>query len=666
MKQIVWIIFVGFISGYFIGKIGAQDAVPTVANVPTIQLSPTSLHTIAPGTYASLVDISMQYNICPELIFAANVNSLLYYNVNGASREEIKGNYIFANLHDMQLVIPTGNPCYTIVDTHMQQQLSQIEQDYNVCIEEFYKLIRRSKDGRDIAFVRNDAPPCVNEQGQRLVYYRTPYTWLAGDYSTIPTITAPEDISALGYCLIDLLDTNKNVIFPHVNYYYPRNPVLPYIAGMKLFVPETARRCDYVPAETYNLYDVSQKYNVCMEAILDISDMDLYSSPSKASESIDDFYLSIPLDVPPCYSDDGQRLNVPEEKLYAPQTGEIFADVARKHNLCMDALWDANPVMNEWDSVSYRLPDVMFIPVKSPCKFTMSLTSRSNMTLMGVATMVNVCRNRIYDDNPHLGLVGTEEGDRGIYLFDEKIPSGKTITFREDRPPCYRMISQEHIDQIHYVCYAVPVTPGTDYSGHIPPINGSAQDDLPYCYETSPNMTVIYNNVSYTVYQQKTNDTYRAMGRCFGIDAEKLQEINQTIPDDTRPYSFYWLVFIPQPHKDCWMLTDDYQTYYQRYLEQGYRAGYLRDGIYAVNYQDTLGSIGRKFGYLPQWIADTNGISLSDPIYYLQELRMPPFPSLYTFLSIGGVAVGVGLIGGTLYGLRRWRRRRFMSKKKNG
>jgi LysM repeat protein len=96
-----------------------------------------------------------------------------------------------------------------------------------------------------------------------------------------------------------------------------------------------------------------------------------------------------------------------------------------------------------------------------------------------------------------------------------------------------------------------------------------------------------------------------------------------------------------------------------------YKAGYLIDGVYTVNYGDTLSSIGHKFGYLPQWIADANNLSDPEMIYFLQELKMPSFPSFYTLVPVGGAVGFTVLMSTAIYRLRRWRRNRYSSKKKN-
>jgi LysM repeat protein len=419
-----------------------------------------------------------------------------------------------------------------------------------------------------------------------------------------------------------------------------------YSVGTRFFIPENARRCEFAPIDGESLYSLSQKYNICMEDILDASNLSMYSKDFKER------FLAIPLDGVHCYDETGQRLNVPEESVYKPEDGESFLDVAREHNICIDGLWDSNPIMTRWDGASYRMPEVIFIPKVKTCKFTMTLTTQSNATLLGLAVLTNICRNRIEDTNPHLGV---SENSYGLG-FNEKIAVGQTVTL-PDRPPCYQLISQEYIEQIRYACYAVPVEPESDFTGHVPPVTASLEEALPNCYEITDGMTLFYDNAPYTLYEQRGSDI--VYSECTGIELNTLSRVNESLPV---PFiSARGSILVPQPHTDC-NIAEYRNTFLKRRQEQAYKAGYLIDGVYNVNYQETLSSIGRKFGYLSQWIADANGLSAPYTIYYLQELKLPSYPSLYTLGSAAGVIV---LASSAIYGVRRWFRRRTQGKKKN-
>jgi hypothetical protein len=646
-----------------IGHMGAQDQV-TIPDLASEWVETT--YNVPEGEVVNLFDIAIRFNICLTSLVASNERAFsqntslpeLYSHLLDHPSQAKQ--YMFFHSEGVKLSIPAHKSCYISVDTQNRTLLSQIEKEYNICIEEFYGLIHSSEDSKQIAYLPQDAPPCVNNKGQRLLYTQDQTDWVdewhVGDYQDSPLINAPEDVLTLRYCLGDLKRANPAVALPYEDSNRPGRVHFtwtlrgfPYMAGIRLFVPEGIRHCDFVQTQE-SLYSLSQQYNVCMEVILDASGMPLYPDHSEG------ILHSIPLDKTPCYDVHGQRLNVPEEMVYKPQAGESFLDIAQKYNICMDSLWDANPVMDYWDGASYRMPDVIFIPHVKPCEFTRTLTSRSNMSLLGLATLTNICRNQIDKVNPHLGL--SEADPQETYRFAEKIAAGKTIIIPE-RPPCYRLLSQESIEQIHYVCYVVPVTSESDFTGHIPPVNMSLQGDLPYCYEITEDMTVFYENTPYSLYNRRDYGYSNDIADCHGIEQGLMAQLNED-----KPWHMEGYFLIPQPHKEC-----DIEAYRdlarKRYQEQTYLAGYLIDGIYRVNYDDTLSSISRKYGYLPQWIADANGISLSDPIYFLQELKMPPYPSLYTLLPAGGAAGVIVLASGAIYGLRRWLRQRNQGKKKN-
>jgi LysM repeat protein len=687
MRLSVWGFIVASILMSVIGRVGAQDAVPTVAVEPTVQISnipslvseyPEQIYTIPENRGPSLQGISMELNICPEIIVKSNLDVMPErFRVAQASMEKIRTELIFEDLtypdhHSMTLKIPAHKPCYKKIDMPAAADLPQIEKDYNVCVEELLGWSVGYAESVSY-YMRLDVPPCINEQGQRLKYRPISFgdapvqvtRWYADGYSILSWIDSPEDFRSLGYCVNEIKAANPHIDLPqdYLNYqgnYRYNHYLIPQSLGIRIFIPQDVRHCDFVSGDDQSLYEVSQKYNVCMEVILESSNLTMYSESTSS-------VLSIPEDASPCYDEQGQRLNTSPESLYKPEIGKSFLEIAQEHHICMDALWDANPVMNYWDGMSYRFPEVMFIPDNPACEFTRSITSRSNMTLLGLAAMTNVCRNRIYDDNPHLDLVGTDSYSDGPYLYNERLPEGKTVNFRDDRPPCYRLTSQEKIEQIFYVCYAVPVNPKDDFTGHTPPVSFSDTLDLPYCYETSPDMTVIYENKPYTVYDPYPGETLYMIAECFGLDGDQLAEANKTVSKNGWPGPFWGAVFLPQPHaQDCWMLTDNNDVYWKGYRDQKYGVGWENAVFHTVQWGDTLNSIARQYGYLPSMIAAEN--DLEEP-YLLQtstRLRMPSFPSFYDIgkagLYVGGV--GIGMISFGVYRMRR-RYRNSKGKKKN-
>ena len=165
------------------------------------------------------------------------------------------------------------------------------------------------------------------------------------------------------------------------------------------------------------------------------------------------------------------------------------------------------------------------------------------------------------------------------------------------------------------------------------------------------------------------------LSQCFDVPCNQILSMDisdgsEWVIEPSLVEGSYWTgwALIPQPHENCPLLNPtDYSIRLTYYREMSYKAGYLIDGVYYVNYQDTLSSIGRTYGYLPSMIAAENGLIDLDTIAYMQALKMPTYPSLYTLASVVGAGGVIVLMSTGIYGLRRWihARTHARGKKKN-
>jgi hypothetical protein len=623
MRFYVWGLIAAVVVMSAIGRVGAQDAVPTVA---VEQQAITQ----------SLRDIVVKHNICPKDVLVAN-RSVFSADIAQYIENTTPRNVPWAEL-PVDIVIPPHEPCYYVVQASWKD-LPKLETEYNVCIEDFYDkgpTIRGSGDQETTWYLWREAPPCVNNQGQRLQYFDANLrTWDSAVYSDLPFVIATADIIELGICLNDLIAANPYIRFNEHTY-----SGLPYMEGMRLFVPNEVTHCRVIPYEEgQTLYGVSQQTNVCIEAIIDASDL----KRGRLSNPL----LFVPDNQPPCYDAEGHRLEMKDREVYTTQPTDSFLDVALKYEVCLNDLWDANPVMVDWYVSAYivpthSLPSEIFIPDTPPCAEPMIYRLPVSQNLFEISALTNVCWNRLAYANPKVELVV------GAELI---IPQ---------RPHCFHLPSGRL--QTH-TCYPIPITAETDLTGHEPAISWSYNTDLPYCYQLADGMTVFYENKPYTLY---TNyGSVLVTLQCFDVDDVYVVRMEY---GEIGLWSEYgkrfhggWLM-IPQPHADCPLLHMDREAR-GKWASEHYQRGELYNGIYRVQTNDTLSSIGRQFGYLPGWIAQANNLSEPYTIYFSQELRMPNFPSLYILLGMVQIVGIFCVISGAIYGLRRYRNSK--GKKKN-
>jgi LysM repeat protein len=519
---------------------------------------------------------------------------------------------------------PAVEPPVFYASLPRQMLLTELEPLFNICYEEILPLNTQYLQhdpwpaGEVVRLPRN-ARPCRNAAGERLTYYAADGTPLAmPQYSALPTLVYERD-TPTGYCLYDLTRDNP----PLARY--------GFLPGMTLFIAPGAQRCEMHRATNETLYDLSRRFNVCMEAIQHANLS--YWRHWRLSDSVAylDIPIAIPVAAPPCYDAAGARIGHQDRAVYRPAPAENLFAIAQQHQVCINDLLAANPFIVV-DALA--APAAVFIPAAPPCHETADVPHRvrEGDTLYLLSLLYNVCYNRITDANPALAYA--RAADTGLL---SQLRIGSTVIVPVQRPDCYYPGTRTMVD---YVCYPQPVDLNADYRGQVPPLAPITGTDSGYCHPRSNTTPVIYNNEPLLVYRLRPLDTAITLGQCFGVKPEALLAANAiTYPPEVRPAG-WWVIPAPY-HADCYLLTADVDTYRQVETAAQHRAGYLIDGVYTVNHQDTLSSLGRTFGYLPAEIARVNDLGDGHWIYYRQELRLPPYPSLYVLLPVVAVTLAV-------------------------
>ncbi len=621
---LLWTLLVTLFS-FFAATAAAQDT------------NDTFTHQVQPGEY--LLSLSLQHNVCIDQIKAANPD------------------LIFGGRHDplpsAEIKIPTDAPeCYEQIFVMSGDSLLDVSEQYNICPEAMLWTIQGKSIiwsehntplrhlGLDL-FVPLNALPCFNDEGQRLYYQNV---FKDGEWQFVEEYT---DMQV--YTVNSPQEQVKNIDeFAQKMDLCPADLI--WINPAQVFIKNDARSCDFITLDNGNiqtLYEVSRELNICIEIIKNVQIFWLDTWTEYVDTTI-----AIPQDAPPCYDKNGNRLNHDDKAVHETQPGEFLVDIAEQYDVCVADLVAANPFI---DANQIRPPKVLFIPDAPPCNrpYRHKLAEGENFTT--VSQFFNVCVNRIADANPWIfNIADAKPGDSLL------IP---------DRPPCYEMTYSGDYYTGHrirdYVCYAQAIDFVTDYTGHEPMISPVALDVKDnFCYERGNwATTVIYENEPITAYRIRPYDTMSQVAACFKMDINDLVTLNsQDYSYEVRPYG-YWV--LPQNYdRDCALLTMNIVEYKQYINDLMNSAGSLNDeGVYVVNHQDTLSSIGKQFGYLPEWIAAENSLENPDMIFHLQELKLPSHPNYWQLATIGGGVLAIVSISSALSLVLRWRRRK--PKRKN-
>jgi LysM repeat protein len=688
-----WIFGALIIAGmalYGVQAVKAQDQVeqPGIGSAQAVTI------TVAQGAIgATLSDLSYLYNICPERLYEAHALLFKYPdNLKAGLTFEEKTNLLYIEANAL-VEIPSHQPCYDIFrfEEDKYSAIFALEQRQNVCWEEFIDGIK-AIDNEDYTYrvwhvyVPRVAPPCYNNQHQRLTYYTSEGKQLAQPYYSDEQwiqLTVKE-FADVPYCRGDLVRVNSVL----------KNKI--YRPGMTLFIDASVRWCETVwmpfrPPWGW-IDEVSFEQNICFDDLIQVN-MPWFASTGRRYDN----YADIPYDHPPCYDQYRRRLGRHDRRVYYPARLETLKDVADKHNICLQDLLDANPI---WSSEGQRIRvPIVFIPDTMPCDLGQFYRTKGFETLRDVSLLYDVCPLHIQNANPK--IVALTQDDKLPPNLDLEIPL---------RYLCWTTATYQAADggvlydvMISYACYRQPIDFNQDYSGTEPPLSLAPDIYTGYCYQvgTKP---VLYENNYYDLVWIVPYETRYEAALCYGLDFEAFIELND-VPDLKR-ISSETTAFVPHgstnTHCDWGALNaqlghfdevaeiytvkrddtvasigrqfgykpamiaaeNDLEFPYTIYPYQKLRMperfvdkrGHMdKNGVYIVAYRDTLSSIGRQFGYLPSMIAAENDLEAPYIIYPYQELQMPRLPSLY---DIGKgvlyvVSVGVGFTTIVLYRMRR-------------
>lgn len=248
----------------------------------------------------TLNQVSIEKNICPEAIAEINphvIQTDRRYSFRWDSYPglefvyERRAYYSDSSTAGRMILLPTeAQACYTQYEKQEDESRFDTERRINRCYEEFI-------DYDETFYVRNDAPPCYNESGQRLAY--------------------PSD------AYLTRLDET-----------YSREDLAYQDMAIHIF-----QRDD-------NLYRISQAYNVCVEDLL-------AANPNLVGKMPFGYPTFIP-NTRPCYDEDsGQQLIYEDENgdaLEEPRVSDELmyygnqplGRIAHYYNVCENRIEDAN------------------------------------------------------------------------------------------------------------------------------------------------------------------------------------------------------------------------------------------------------------------------------------------------------------------------------------
>lgn len=273
-------------------------------------------------------EISIELDICPEDLLSLNPNTF----------DERTGWYAEARIYNsqmlkLQMFIPTyPDPCYRQLATQQGDSIYDLERELNVCYQEFnfvpgYGNFTLIPNKSTVLYIRLDAPPCYNEQGQRLFYssaydprIQIPEMDMPLSYGEMPVHDfQPSDTvyslsQQYNICVRELLAVNLTLVgarpagypvfIPHTPPCYDATTGMPLIYedddGDALAEPQIADELIYYGSQP--LGQVSYYYNVCANRIE-------AANQDKIDHTRSYLGWIIPTDRPPCYDEHGNAID---------------------------------------------------------------------------------------------------------------------------------------------------------------------------------------------------------------------------------------------------------------------------------------------------------------------------------------------------------------------
>jgi LysM repeat protein len=590
-----------------------------------------------------------------------------FFNVCEETLDELNPRWRYQGYMQSVRIPLDASPCFETVELAAGQSPHDLAQELNICegLLWYYNnvdIYEPSTETREV-FIPLDYQPCYLD-GQVLMTQdfndREGY-YVPAERIELEEATRLRDYAiAEGYCYFDIEPVNRG---KSPGYFHYNNAQLE-----EVYIPEGARRCQYETIDATdadNIVALAYERNVCLESLIDVNhaldSWEVFGSDARG--------IWIPEEAP-CYDENGLRIGKNDRAVHETSKDDWLYGIAQQYEVCMADLYAANPLLADYPYAD--LPSLVFIPDTPPCSdigedgyiqhvmrdgeiYTRNAPS---LTYRNVGYIYNVCELELIKANPQMILNWPENPD-SAYSYELQMPAvGDVLLIPTATRPCYdydvpmmdighyRHASPYVPTRIEYVCYAQEIDLNQDYTGHEPAISPVPMQDDSYCYDRLANPVIILNNVRYTIYPAYAEVYFFDIADCFGVNAYELVPITYEemgIERDFAQNQGFW--GIPNPTQDCPLIGDDYNTALNWLNTKRHEVvfGTLNEaGEYGVQEGDTLSSIGREYGYLPEWIMAENGMP-DDTIYIRQTLRLPKYPNLYQLATYGG-AIGGGVV----------------------
>jgi LysM repeat protein len=685
----------------------AIDYAGTIEFITVYQAERERNGTNAYNLYIPLSEFAAEKNVCEAAIRELNPEWVAIWETYNVG----EGFYVdqaTPSALPSYIRVPVDSPaCFETVELGATQRPRDIAVALNLCEQVIWyfnteSIYAPSNDARSI-YIPLDRQPCYQD-GQILEYLGYPNQW--GNYIPAEAVVLEKASTVYdfaienGYCASDLAGLNRHERFE------------PLQAGDVVYVTEGVRRCEFVQELSVTTVTLAQEYNVCIESLIALNGgltswsyvADTRVNLGSGSANPDAFFggIFVPTEEAACYDENGLRLGQNDRTVHETSKDEWLFGIAQEYGVCTADLVKANPLLANYPQS--KLPSRIFIPEVPACSDVAddgfvhhqlkprdeAISYPAIQTLMSLSYLYNVCPSDILETNP--SLVNQErEGfvSSWFYTYDHhhavrsymlnEMEAGQTILIPTDSRPCYdyylpmrgighyQFVASDEPLPIEYVCYSQEVNPDTDYTGHEPVISPVAYSDTAHCYNRMEDPRVVLNNETYTLYPFGMDAYLFELAACFGANGYEIIRVEATDLGQARGDWYidaYW--GIPNATKDCALIGDSYEAAMNWKREFYSQAGFGQineEGLYAVTYGDTLTDIGRRYGYLPEWIKAENNLT-DEWVYPYQLLRLPSYPNLYQSGSVVGGILGLGLLGfGTKFALSLRHRRK--GKRKN-